>query len=97
MILEILFYTSSGINIQSNGSNYIAGHEPFHKQYIRSKVFQITNNLSYNVGKHALLWCFFEKYQFENSFNLGGYDFNPYRGTFNIPGFGGPYTSVQDF
>ncbi|MFV8362896.1 TonB-dependent receptor [Flavobacterium sp. ZT3P35] len=90
------------INIQSNGSNYIiAGHEPFSiNNTLDQKVFQITNNLSYNVGKHAFTFgASFEKYQFENSFNLGGYDrfVFPYRGTFNIPGFGGPYPSVQSF
>jgi hypothetical protein len=42
MILETLFYTSSSINIQSNGSNYIMlVTNLFNKQYIRSKVFQI--------------------------------------------------------
>jgi hypothetical protein len=36
---------------------------------------------------------FFEKYQFENSFNLVVCDrfVFPYRGTFNIPGFGSLY------
>jgi hypothetical protein len=90
------------INIQSNGSNYIiAGHEPFSiNNTLDQKVLQITNNLSYTAGKHAFTFGgSFEKYQFENSFNLGGYDrfVFPYRGTFNIPGFGGPYPSVQSF
>ncbi|WP_158729975.1 MULTISPECIES: carboxypeptidase regulatory-like domain-containing protein [unclassified Flavobacterium] len=90
------------INIQSNGSNYIiAGHEPFSiNNTLDQKVLQITNNLSYTAGKHAFTFgASFEKYQFENSFNLGGYDrfVFPYRGTFNIPGFGGPYPSVQSF
>jgi hypothetical protein len=63
--LEILFLNGSVINIQSNGSNYIiAGTNLFNKQYIRSKVFQITNNLSYNVGKHAFTFGAL-KYQFE--------------------------------
>ena len=33
----------------------------------------------------------FEKFQFDNSFNLGGYDkfgTPPYYGTFTIPGYG---------
>lgn len=87
------------INIQSNGSNYIiAGHEPFSiNNTLDQKVFQITNNLSYNVGKHAFTFgASFEKYQFENSFNLAGYDNfgnpNGYAGTFFSP-----YFSVQDF
>ena len=87
------------INIQSNGSNYIiAGHEPFSiNNTLDQKVFQITNNLSYTVGKHAFTFgVSFEKYQFENSFNLAGYDNfgnpNGYAGTFFSP-----YFSVQDF
>lgn len=87
------------INIQSNGSNYIiAGHEPFSiNNTLDQKVLQITNNLSYTVGKHAFTFgVSFEKYKFENSFNLAGYDNfgnpNGYAGTFFSP-----YFSVQDF
>lgn len=87
------------INIQSNGSNYIiAGHEPFSiNNTLDQKVLQITNNLSYTAGKHAFTFgASFEKYQFENSFNLAGYDNfgnpNGYAGTFFSP-----YFSVQDF
>ena len=90
------------INIYKDGSPYIiAGHEPFSiHNTLDQKVFQFTNNLNINKGNHNYTIGFsFEKFQFENSFNLAGYDnFTfPYRGTFTIPGFGGPYPSVQDF
>lgn len=90
------------INIYKNGSPYIiAGHEPFSiNNTLDQKVFQLTNNLNISKGNHNYTIGFsFEKFQFKNSFNLGGYDnfTYPYRGTFTIPGFGGPYPSVQDF
>ena len=91
------------INIQDgNNSNYIiAGHEPFSiNNTLDQKVFQLTNNMNIFKGDHTYTVGFsFEKFQFQNSFNLAAYDnFSfPYRGTFNIPGFGGPYPSVQDF
>ena len=91
------------INIQDgSGANYIiAGHEPFSvNNTLDQKVLQVTNNLTYTTGNHVFTFGgSFEKYQFKNSFNLGGYDrfVFPYRGTFNIPGFGGPYPSVQSF
>jgi hypothetical protein len=91
------------ITIQDGaGSNYIiAGHEPFSiNNQLDQKVFQITDNLSFFKGNHTFTVGFsFEKFQFDNSFNLAKYDnFSfPYRGTFTIPGFGGPYPSVQDF
>jgi hypothetical protein len=88
------------INIQDgSGANYIiAGHEPFSiNNTLDQKVLQITNNLSYTVGRHAFTFgVSFEKYKFENSFNLAGYDNfgnpNGYAGTFFSP-----YFSVQDF
>ena len=91
------------ITIQDGaGSNYIiAGHEPFSiNNELDQKVFQITNNLSFFKGDHTYTVGFaFEKFQFDNSFNLAKYDnFSfPYRGTFTIPGFGGPYPSMQNF
>ena len=88
------------INIQDGaGSNYIiAGHEPFSiNNTLDQKVIQITNNLNYNVGKHAFTFgASFEKFKFENSFNLAGYDNfgnpNGYAGTFFTP-----YFTTQDF
>ncbi len=100
MILETHFSTPAPvINIQDGaGANYIiAGHEPFSiNNQLDQKVFQVTDNLSYSTGNHTFTFgVSFEKYQFKNSFNLGDYDNfgnpNGYRGTFNIPGFGGPY------
>ncbi|MBS7253407.1 TonB-dependent receptor [Flavobacterium branchiicola] len=88
------------INIQDGaGSNYIiAGHEPFSiNNTLDQKVIQITNNLSYTVGKHAFTFGgSFEKFAFKNSFNLAGYDNfgnpNGYAGTFFTP-----YFTTQDF
>ena len=90
------------INIQDGaGSNYIiAGHEPFSiNNTLDQKVFQITDNLTYTVGKHVFTFgTSFEKFGFKNSFNLAGYDkfrgpTDPvqYYGTFR------PYASVTDF
>jgi len=90
------------INIYKDGTPYIiVGHEPFSiNNVLDQKVFQLTNNLTISKGNHNYTVGFsFEKFQFDNSFNLAGYDnFSfPYRGTFTIPGFGGPFPSVQNF
>ncbi len=82
-----------------SGGNYIiAGHEPFsiHNK-LDQKVFQITDNLNYTVGNHSFTFgASFEKFQFQNSFNLAGYDNfgnpNGYAGTFYIP-----YSNVAAF
>lgn len=88
------------ITIQDGaGTNYIiAGHEPFSiNNVLDQKVFQITNNLNIFLGDHALTAGFsFERFEFENSFNLVNYEsFNfgvfPYYGLFS------PYPSVQEF
>jgi len=80
------------ITIQDGaGSNYIiTGHEPFSiNNRLDQKVFQITNNFNYFLGNHTLTAGFsFEKFQFDNSFNLGAYgydedgDFNQEVGAF---------------
>lgn len=60
----------------SGSSNYIiAGHEPFSiHNTLDQKVFQITNNLNFFKGDHTYTVGFsFEKFQFDNSFNLGSY------------------------
>ena len=78
--------------IQKDGSNYIvAGHEPFSiNNRLDQKVFQLTNNLNISKGNHNYTIGFsFEKFQFDNSFNLGayGYGFDP--GTYpEYPGGG---------
>ena len=78
------------ININKDGQRYIiAGHEPFSiNNRLDQKVLQITNNLTHYAGDHAVTIGFaFEKFQFDNSFNLVGYGFDI---------FGG-YNSVGDF
>ena len=88
------------INIQDgSGANYIiAGNEPFSvNNTLDQKVIQITDNLTYTLGKHVFTFgTSFEKFQFKNSFNLGGYDNfgnpNGYAGTFFTP-----YSNVQAF
>ncbi|WP_425237437.1 TonB-dependent receptor [Ulvibacterium sp.] len=68
------------ITIQDGaGSNYIiTGHEPFSiNNRLDQKVFQVTNNFNYFLGNHTLTAGFsFEKFQFDNSFNLGAYGFD---------------------
>ncbi|MCF7561633.1 TonB-dependent receptor [Sabulilitoribacter multivorans] len=64
------------ITIQEGGSNYIiAGHEPFsiHNR-LDQKVIQFTNNLNFYEGDHTFtIGTSFEKFEFDNSFNLGVY------------------------
>ena len=64
------------ITIQNGGQNYIiAGHEPFSiNNRLDQKVFQFTNNMNIVKGDHNFTVGFsFEKFQFDNSFNLGVY------------------------
>ena len=80
------------ITIQEGGSNYIiAGHEPFSiHNTLDQKVFQFTDNLSFYKGDHTFtVGTSFEKFEFDNSFNLGVYGA---RGVF-FPSYG----SVADF
>lgn len=78
------------ININQAGiRGIVAGHEPFsiHNR-LNQDVFQITNNLDFFWGKHTVtMGASFEKFSFDNSFNLG-----TYAGVFG-PGYG----SVDDF
>jgi hypothetical protein len=64
------------ITITKDGSNYIiAGHEPFsiHNK-LDQKVFQFSDNLTFVKGNHTVnVGVSFEKFQFDNSFNLGVY------------------------
>ena len=68
------------ITIQDgNGSSYIiAGHEPFSaNNELDQKVFQMTNNTNVFLGDHTLtIGASFEKFEFDNSFNLGAYGYN---------------------
>jgi len=78
------------ININKDGQRYIiAGHEPFSiNNRLDQKVFQFNDNLTHYFGNHtATIGLSFEKFQFDNSFNLVGYGFDV---------FGG-WNSVGDF
>ena len=81
-----------------NGGNYIiAGHEPFstHNK-LDQKVFQITNNLNIAQGDHNYTIGFsFEKFEFDNSFNLGAYGFGDSRGY--VGAFGGDFADMDGF
>lgn len=86
------------ITIQNNGANYIiAGHEPFSiNNKLDQKVIQLTNNMNFYQGDHTITVGFsFEKFMFDNSFNLGVYgaqgvffpsgDINDFRNTVGNP------------
>ncbi len=64
------------ININKDGIRYIvAGHEPFsiHNR-LNQDVYQVTNNFNMYMGKHTFtIGASFEKFLFDNSFNLGNY------------------------
>ena len=86
------------ISIQDGaGSNYIiAGHEPFSiNNKLDQKVLQFSNNLNFYKGDHTFtIGLSFEKFMFDNSFNLGAYGYgnsNGYVGAF------GAFPSVQSF
>jgi hypothetical protein len=77
------------INISKNGTRYlIAGHEPFSiNNALKQDVFQVNDQFSAYLDDHTLTVGFaLEKFQFDNSFNLGVY-----------PGAFGGYASVDDF
>ncbi|MCP4053605.1 MAG: TonB-dependent receptor [Mesoflavibacter sp.] len=79
------------ITITQGGSNYIiAGHEPFSiNNRLDQKVFQLSNNLNFLKGDHTYTVGFsFEKFQFDNSFNLGAY---------GAQGVFFPTTTMNDF
>ena len=64
------------LTITNNGANYIiAGHEPFSiNNVLDQKVFQFTNNLNFVKGNHTYtVGISYEKFEFDNSFNLGAY------------------------
>ncbi len=66
------------INIAQDGVRYIvAGHEPFSiNNRLEQKVYQVTNNLNIVTGNHTItLGGSFERFEFDNSFNLGVYTF----------------------
>ncbi len=66
------------LNIAKNGLNYIiAGHEPFSVNNVLSQdVFQINNNFNVYLQDHTLtIGSAFERFNFDNSFNLTSYGF----------------------
>ncbi len=77
------------VSIDKDGVRYIvAGHEPFsiHNR-LNQDVFQFTDNVNIYAGNHTItVGASFEKFSFDNSFNL-----NTYGGTF------GDWGSVQEF
>ncbi|MFD1294118.1 carboxypeptidase regulatory-like domain-containing protein [Lutibacter holmesii] len=80
------------------GANYIvAGHEPFSiNNKLDQKVFQITNNLNYSLGDHLFTVGFsFEKFMFDNSFNLGTYGYADDRGY--VGAFFGDFADMDAF
>ena len=87
------------ITIQDGaGSNYIiAGHEPFSiNNVLDQKVFQFSNNLTYTKANHTYTLGFsFEKFEFDNSFNLGVYGLGDERGY--VGAFGGDFANMDGF
>ncbi len=81
-----------------DNTNYIvAGHEPFSiNNRLDQRVFQFTDNLNIFSGDHTFtVGVSFEKFQFDNSFNLGVYG-----GTFGFPRVDntfGNFRTVQEF
>ncbi|MDX1784246.1 MAG: TonB-dependent receptor, partial [Aequorivita vladivostokensis] len=64
------------VTITKDGSNYIiGGHEPFSiNNRLEQKVWQLTNNMNIFSGDHTFTVGFsYEKFLFDNSFNLGVY------------------------
>jgi len=84
------------ITINENETPYIiAGHEPFSiNNKLRQDVLQISNNVNVYAGKHTItIGASLEKFDFDNSFNLGVYD-----GGANDGGtFGDGFASVEAF
>ena len=78
------------LNIGKNGVRYIvAGHEPFsiHNR-LDQFVYQAKNDFSYYAGRHVfLIGTSFERFEFDNSFNLTGYGFRVFGGDVDINDF----------
>lgn len=66
------------LNIAKNGTNYIiAGHEPFSVNNVLSQdVLQLTNDFNIYMKNHSFtIGTSFERFNFDNSFNLTSYGF----------------------
>ena len=91
----------SPITIQDgNGSNYIiAGHEPFSiNNRLDQKVYQFTNNTNFFLEDHSITAGFsFEKFEFDNSFNLTAFDFDEDGDFVSEIGTFAPYADVDAF
>ncbi|SDW94970.1 Carboxypeptidase regulatory-like domain-containing protein [Lutibacter oricola] len=84
--------------ILNGGSNYIvAGHEPFSiNNTLDQKVFQVSDNFNYFLENHTITAGFsFEKFEFDNSFNLGTYGFGDARGY--VGAFFGDFADMSAF
>ena len=91
------------INITKDGSNYIiAGHEPFSvNNKLDQKVLQFSNNMNFFKGDHTYTVGFaFEKFQFDNSFNLTSYGFDLFGGVdiadFDANDYVGTFANAQN-
>lgn len=86
------------LNINRDGIRYIvAGHEPFsiHNR-LDQDVFQITNNLSIYANEHTFTFGgSLERFDFDNSFNLGVYE--PFGVDYPGGTFGPGFNSVSEF
>lgn len=88
------------INIQEGGVRYIvAGHEPFSiHNLLEQRVYQVTDNLNIVSGSHTFTFgTSFERFDFDNSFNLGAYDYpgNAEAGYGPVSTFFDAFTSVR--
>ncbi len=86
------------LNINRDGIRYIvAGHEPFSiNNRLDQDVFQLTNNLNFYLGDHTLtIGGSFERFNFDNSFNLGVYE--PFGVAYPGGTFGPGFESVDAF
>lgn len=86
------------INILQTGlRGIIAGHEPFSiNNSLDQSVFQFTDNFEIYTGDHTItIGTSFEKFQFDNSFNLGVYE--PFGVAYDGGTFSNGFASVTDF
>jgi hypothetical protein len=86
------------LNINKDGVRYIvAGHEPFSvNNKLNQDVLQFTNNFNIYSGDHTYtLGLSWEKFMFDNSFNLGTYE--PFGVPYPGGTFGAGFNSVADF
>ena len=86
------------LNIAKNGSNYIiAGHEPFSVNNVLSQdVLQLTNDFNIYMKQHSLtIGTSFERFNFDNSFNLTSYGFRVFVPGVDIGEIEGVLTSAD--